>query len=68
MTDKKLCVSCQQNEAEYCSNCIDESDKHKVVEEKTTLLAFCVQCETIVGQENVEDHVGHHINLRRVQS
>lgn len=62
----KECVSCNKNEAMYCSDCIDESDKRKVVQDSTMLLAFCISCETIVGQKNVEEHVNHHINLRRV--
>jgi hypothetical protein len=62
----KLCVNCQKSEAEYCGRCIDESRNPINEEEKSMLLAFCITCETIIGQKNVEDHVGHHINLKRV--
>lgn len=65
----KPCVNCQKNEAEYCSGCIDDAEQHRVESDtKSLLLAFCVSCETIIGQKNVEEHVGHHINLRRVRT
>jgi len=65
----KPCVNCQQNEAEYCTNCIDKSENPIRTKDKenSMLLAFCISCETIVGQKNVEKHIDHHINLRRVQ-
>lgn len=66
----KPCVLCQKNEADYCTTCIDESERHtqKLESDKSLTIAFCISCETIVGQKNVDKHVGHHISLRRVQA
>ena len=66
----KPCINCQKNEAEYCTQCIDESEKPTQSKngEVSMLLAFCVSCETIVGGKNVDKHLDHHINLRRVRT
>ena len=64
----KPCVNCQKNEAMYCTDCIEDSEKPIITKDNETsmLLAFCVSCETIIGQKNVDKHLDHHIILKRV--
>ena len=63
----KPCVSCQKNEAEYCSDCIDDTEP-KQIQETTMKLAICISCETIINQKNVDEHAGHHIMIKKVQA